>query len=412
MKFRNQNDIHRKLLAWVSKTKRFARSSIPTKPVKVPVDRILRGGERFIPANRYARLTGDLLRPSTPISEGPHVKLLEAYQERGDQLLSADEFAKTPYFANAEQCISYTGAYFPYIKTVTQVQALARKFVQMSLLNGTEGSNLPGHSPKGSPILVRKIAYSDHYELVDGNHRVAAELVRGATCLYCAVTRDVATTPAQDALLDVLWQEGRTEVYQPISLPEVATWDTLRKCSDRSAFMIAFLKADALSGARTYIDIGCSYGWFVAEMEKAGYDATGVERDPFALRVGQMVYRLRENQLVRSGIEDFLEKNKQVWDVVSCFSVLHHFVLGRGSIDAKDLVIGLDRITRSVLFLDSGTEDEEWFSQNLRGFGEQHIEEFVLRVTSFKWCVKLGRDGDRVGKFANNYRRMVFAFGR
>src|ERR1700759_3663486 len=67
----------------------------------IPVSNLLMGGEQGSTASSFARLTGDLLRPSTPIIQGPHVEFLRAYVEIGDEIFRPERFALTQYYANA-----------------------------------------------------------------------------------------------------------------------------------------------------------------------------------------------------------------------------------------------------------------------------------------------------------------------
>src|SRR5205807_1149221 len=83
------------------------------------------------------------------------------------------------------------------------------------------------------------------------------------------------------------------------------------------------------------------------EMGRAGYDARGIERDPLGPRLGNVVYGLEE-RLIRVGDAENLLPDEARADVVSCFSLLHHFVLGRASVDAAELVRLLDRVTPLV----------------------------------------------------------------
>ena len=54
------------------------RQIIPFKKnetIRVPIDKLLRGGENGIRAYKYAEITNEFLRPSTLVSDGSHVKL-------------------------------------------------------------------------------------------------------------------------------------------------------------------------------------------------------------------------------------------------------------------------------------------------------------------------------------------------
>src|SRR2546423_6546 len=87
---------------------------VTTRPVKrvVPFDKLLRGGEGGLSGATYSRHTGDFLRPSTPISQSPHVRFLEEYLRIGEEIFRPEVFRHTAYFANAVQCMNVVGQYF------------------------------------------------------------------------------------------------------------------------------------------------------------------------------------------------------------------------------------------------------------------------------------------------------------
>jgi hypothetical protein len=95
---------------------------------------------------------------------------------------------------------------------------------------------------------------------------------------------------------------GKHALYQSIDAPEVANWILIRPCTDRLAKMTVFLHAEHLMPRErgSYLDVACSYGWFVSEMAKAGIRGEGVERHPMAISVGREMYGLRAGQVHRA----------------------------------------------------------------------------------------------------------------
>jgi hypothetical protein len=162
-------------------------------------------------------------------------------------------------------------------------------------------------------------------------------------------------------------------------------------------------------GGSTYIDLGCSYGWFVAKLQEYGFTTSGVERDPIAASIGKLLYKLSDSQIHQSDCVRFLHEVTKKYDVVSCFSVLHHFVLGNGRVSAVEFIRLIDSITRRVLFFDTGQSTEAWLKDDLQGWTPDHIENWLRQNTSFKEIVRLGSDEDAVPPFQDNYGRMLFA---
>src|SRR2546421_1948004 len=322
--------------------------AVNTRPVKriVPLDRLLCGGEHGLAGAPYARHTGDFLRPSTPISQSPHARFLEEYLKIGDEIFRPELFRQTAYFANAVQCINVVGQYFDCTRE-DQVERIARGFVNR--FNGQEVSadqarRAPEFSSPASMVRVHPIEFSDCYEVKDGNHRLAIASVRGEQTYPVLVTIPAVRTPLQQLVLDYAWCAMRgeeLELYQPVTSPELgAHWSLIRCCSDRFEMIERFLQEhrELLPERPTSLDIACSYGWFVRAFGELGVDAQGVEIDWAANEIARHVYGLRPEQVTRSEAVRFLQSSVRNYDVVSCFSLLHHFVLGRASISAIEML--------------------------------------------------------------------------
>jgi hypothetical protein len=147
----------------------------------------------------------------------------------------------------------------------------------------------------------------------------------------------------------------------------------------------------------------------VDELRKAGFTAGGIERDPLAVPLGRAVYGLPEGMISTGDCVELLGAADRRWDVVSCFSLLHHFVLGRGSVGHEELIRLLDEVTGEVLFFDTGQENEAWFKSSLRGWNPGSIAGFLRDNTSFDEIVNLGPDDDARPPYADNYGRHLFA---
>ena len=81
----------------------------PAKILEIPVRKILLGGEGDLRARQYSYLTGDLLRPSTRASSGPHATFLADYERLGERIFDPDIFETTPYYKNARDRIRVFG---------------------------------------------------------------------------------------------------------------------------------------------------------------------------------------------------------------------------------------------------------------------------------------------------------------
>ncbi len=239
--------------------------------------------------------------------------------------------------------------------------------------------------------------------------------MRGASDVKVIVERPTATTPAQRLLHRMSWLDGQERLYQPVPLPEVATWPLMRQCTDRLAFILDFLEVkddDPESEHRSYLDVGACYGWFVASLRDRGFTANGIEQDPLAETLAELVFGLEKGVIQIGDAVNILRTTSHRYDVVSCFSVLHHFVLGRGSCSAEELISLLDEVTNDVLFIDTGEGHESWFKLVLPEWTPKYARQWILDHTSFTNVEAIGVDGDGVHPFEGKYGRTLFACTR
>lgn len=378
------------------------------KPIRV--DACLRGGDCGVSVKVMSRVRGDILYGSRPIAEWPHVKLLREFDRIGERIWDPGLFEQTDYYKNAAANIEVFGNYFDAVAP-DQIHWSARRFVSSCFPGRAKGilDSVPARPPEPHEhIAVRPIRHSSCFQVVEGHHRLSALYVQGIERISAVILKPPVTTPLQDLLLEVQWLKGRRELYQPIDSPEVRDWTLVRRCSDRAAMMRALLSAEGVipAGGQSYLDVACSYGWFVREMASAGFRAEGVEADPTALSIGQVMYGLKEEQLHVADAVNFLRSHDREYDVVSCFSLAHHFLLRRRNATAEELLRLLDSRTRRVLFFDMGEEHEYG---TLKGWNPDFIQQWLKENTTFSRIVPLGKDQDGVPPNVGAFGRTLFA---
>lgn len=385
------------------------------KQINVPISKLLRGGENGIRAAKYAELTNNFLRPSTSVYNGPHLKFLQLYEQIGDNILQNDILQTTDYYKNALECMNLTGSYFYDIPE--KIKVLAERFIKQHKGEKLNLPEQPGQSSYNQPVWVRPIKFSSCYEIIDGNHRIARAIMRGEDYIKVFVyEKEAVLTPLQQLLLDCLWINKQKWLYQPVNADEIKdSWILVRNCEDRWQMMYAFLKQQHMLSKnfqKSYLDIGSSYGWFVKKMQDIGFNSFGMERDPFGMQVGFKVYDVNVKQIIHSDIILGLEKeqhSRKKYDVVSCLSVLHHFVLGKSSMSAEFFIKLLDSVTDQILFLDTGEEHEAAFNGKLNGWNIEFIQKWITEHSTFSKVICLGKDQDRKKPFEGYYNRTLFA---
>ncbi len=391
------------------KTKAFLLKSRPR--ASIPLKHLLLGGESGISARQYALLTRDLRRPSTLFINGPHVTFLKQYELIGEKILDKNVFKKTLYYKNARNCMDLTGNYFA-ARRDDQLINIAKEFIDRfeNRVSPVDFSPKTNQSEFGIPVLVQPVSFSNYFTVIDGNHRLAIDYLRGKHTKRMLIIHKADVTPLQQMLRDVLWTRDRFELYQPLDLPECHRWVVVRKCTDRlSMFKELLSSLGFISKGKTYLDIGSYLGWFVAQMSELGFDSYGVEIDPIAAEIGQWVYGIKPDQIIIDNFLRLLENQQCTYDVVSIQSLMHHFVTNKGSVTPEELIHLVDINTRSVLFFEMGQAHESWFKNSLSDWTPSYIETWLKKNTSFSKVVRLGIDEDAVGDYKDNYGRTMFA---
>jgi hypothetical protein len=394
--------------------KSFFRKTWNIKIKLVPLSKVLMGGENDLPGYKYSLLTGDYKRPSILAKDGPHASFIQAYQLQGYHALGKISFETSAYFINARNCIDLFGDYFPSIDSEEKIVLAAERFAL--LFEDKDVSHLPseGHSKESELVQLAPIQDSDCYQIVQGNHRIAFAIAKGEQFIKAKILCDQPqVTPVQFLLQNLQWENGSKVLYQPLPCPELElNWRLARKCADRLDKMRSFLTEINLTPSQniSFIDLGSYYGWFVSQFLKLGFSAEGVEKDNIPIQVGKIVYGNLNNSIHHNEIVRFLAKSERQYDVVSCLSIMHHFIYGRERGNPINLLNLLDKSTSRVMFFEMGEDHEQWFSTLLNGWNSEKIENWILSNSSFTNCIHLGRDEDGVGDFYGNFGRMLFAF--
>jgi hypothetical protein len=199
------------------------------------------------------------------------------------------------------------------------------------------------------------------------------------------------------------------EYYQPLNKEELNSWRVIRKCIDRADMMFKYLEKEKIYLTKsTYADMPCSYGFFLKCYKDKGAKVTGVDIDRSSIRVGEIVYGLKDDEIVYSDVIFFLRNSTTQYDIVSCLSFMHHLVMGSINYPYMSLLKDLDRITNKVLFIDTGQSHEEQYKDKLNSWDDAYIIELIKNNTNFKRVIPLGKDNDNIAKQKNDNGRTLF----
>jgi hypothetical protein len=389
-----------------SKALRKLHAALSTQAV--PVSKLLLGQDNGLNPLGFARVSGDTMWTSTRIQDSPQSQFLKLYESIGDKVLDLQSFRETSFYKHAALNINLVGKYFNATNE-SEILAVAYDFLSKS-------RNSHQSIPASQLLAVKPIVDSDCFQVSGDLQSLAIAIHNGKTHFRIQPSRTRVQTALQHLLSSVLWFDGNRELYQPVNAPELQKkWVQTRNCQDRLAMMQSFLhsRSDSLPelSKMTYMDLGSFYGWFVSKMASTGLKCQGIEIDPTAIQVGVACYGLDPKQIHQGDIAKVLAE-RDPFDVVSCLSVLHHFVLSKQSVSADDLIHLIDKKTRHILFLDTGEEHEGWFGGRLAGWTPDYIEKWVIAKTSFSKAYRLGTDHDARYPHQDCYARTLFAFVR
>jgi 2-polyprenyl-3-methyl-5-hydroxy-6-metoxy-1,4-benzoquinol methylase len=374
------------------------------------LNKVIMGSQDLYPSEIWSELsrTDDLM--SVPICSSPHTEFLLTVDKNSSILTDENALSQTRYFCFIKTCIHVSQEYMG-CKSDVEIYQWMREFYQLYLFKGgssasPEFSRSFGHSNPKSKIVVAELKKSDCYEVLDGHHRAAIACALGQDTIEVVVAKKKYST-LQKLLMQVNQVHKLPELYQPVDRLEVKHWHALRRCEDRFQMANEYLKKNNIE-IKNMIDLACSYGWFPTAFKKNGLKVLGVDRDPKALKIAQLVNGLSDDEVRHDRIENFIENTNEKFDLVVFLSILHHYALGREPGEAIVILKKVADLTNKVMLFDTGQNHEHWFMRTLKKWDDQYIIDFIKEHTDFKEVVALGKDKDNVGSYAKNYARTLF----
>jgi hypothetical protein len=328
---------------------------------------------------------------STPISEWPHVKFLNLYNEIGDDIFLDSTFYETAYFKNAWECISRYHN-FTWCRTKEDVKKAAKHFALSSKDEALASQSvLPGNgqldpvSSQDMPVIVRRIKDSDCFQSCDGHHRLAKCYVSGERTIEGHINVwPRVHTPVQELVMAVDRNNGMLRCIQPLpSCPELASWPQLLDCEGRLAHISKIMDKKCIPRqVPACFDTNCAYGWFVKALSDRGVDAVGMERDRASCELGWLVLNVPKKAMLRGDSVSHLESNSTTYDFMLCFDELHHYYRDERSMSAEDYLTLLVSRTAKVLFVDCPADDTTLSEQITAWATESSLVSHTENLTS------------------------------
>jgi 2-polyprenyl-3-methyl-5-hydroxy-6-metoxy-1,4-benzoquinol methylase/DNA-directed RNA polymerase subunit RPC12/RpoP len=210
----------------------------------------------------------------------------------------------------------------------------------------------------------------------DSNDRVVKCSVCGHTQL-----ESIPSAPELHAFYDLGKQGGNIGV--PTTIPEL--WARQKVDTDRR---VAFMRSGLRKGARV-LDIGSGYGFYIREMEKAGFDATGIEISDVARNISKKVTRAKVYDLDLADSEtDLVALGK--FSRITLFHVVEHiphpveFLARLKSLLAPggELIIEVPNVDDHLLALSPAYQDFYYQHAHCSYYGKKTLGQ-VLREAGY-----------------------------
>lgn len=185
-------------------------------------------------------------------------------------------------------------------------------------------------------------------------------------------------------------------LYQPVtadSINEDAL--ILRNSQDRLDSMINFCQNRYKNSfsEKTFLDIGCCYGFFVNGFKDVCSKVMGIDYGDKEVRMSKIFYPNIANDIRQ---EDFTENidDYDEYDIVAALSIMHGIIISDGLDFASEMLKKIDEKTKDVLFIDMGQEHEDEYKNSLSGWNQDSIQEWIKKETTFDVCEILITDSD------------------
>jgi SAM-dependent methyltransferase len=163
---------------------------------------------------------------------------------------------------------------------------------------------------------------------------------------------------------------GQKVIYQPVELPACASWTVLRQDSAARAALMARIIGEVARQPnrrrpRTYLDVGCSTGYFCHAMSRFGLDAQGVDAAADDIRVARLLssfVRRDGCRYIVADAHDFLSQTStDPVDVTSALSVIQWCMLNSSMTCGLSALGHLFARTGSLCFLELPYSSEPFY---------------------------------------------------
>lgn len=380
--------------------------------LEIPTDKILVWEIHWISNFQYYQLSWDASRLELLLANSFYVDFFSLIHRNWGELTD-NEIIQSEYFNEALKYVNKLWSYF----WAKNKEWLIEKFKEII----KKVKHKKSDNNYTFPIL-EQIEDTDYYQVVDGHHRIALDIVSKENSISAYVIwssfswmQDLVSWVQMTKQMLFWWIKAlrKKELYQPVTFLTTKKYPLVRWCKDRMEMMLNFLEAEWFDFTnKSHVDIACSYAYFVNEFTKLWVDSTWIEIDDNAIKVSQLSYW--DLNIKNISMQNLFWSWSKKYDIVTLFSIIHHFGMNVDFwwwwLTVESLLQQVSDTTGKYLFLDSWQNHEKRFSNRLPNWDDDYIINIVMNNSNFKGYKKLWIDNDDKGKFKWNYGRSLFVF--
>jgi SAM-dependent methyltransferase len=212
-------------------------------------------------------------------------------------------------------------------------------------------------------------------------------------------------------LVDELPHRGQAALYQPVELPECASWPVSRPdCDARAAIVEGVIREFGLLDGGTleyptYLDVGCSTGFFCNRFQSLGMYAMGVDAVQNNITIAKLLDSFVRRQsrtnkkfvtyLAADAYEYLRDTPDERFDVVSAFSVIQWIMTQRTVEQAIECFQWVFDKTKRICIIEMGYSSQDNYGELLPIIVDRDWVTEVMKLGAFDEVRIL--DADEVG---------------
>jgi SAM-dependent methyltransferase len=223
---------------------------------------------------------------------------------------------------------------------------------------------------------------------VCGSRDAVTAVLDEATDLVVSVCGDCFETKQAEAgrrivqlLVEELPHRNERAVYQPVELPECDDWPVSRPDSAARAELIEVIMDElgllegSLAGHHTYLDIGCSTGFFCSRFQRQGFYAKGIDAVEKNIAIAKLLdsYVRRQHRpskkfvtyVAGDAYQYLRDTPHERFDVVSAFSVIQWIMTQRSLDEALRCFDWTFEKTKQLCVIEMGYSSQDRYDELL-----------------------------------------------